>query len=160
MESIDSLSAWLQNLRLEHIRPQLLELGANQVEDLQYISTEDLDSFSLKPLEKKKFLSEIGKLKGLNTNNNQNIPTELPSSPIFNLVTIDPQDEEFQRVEDTIDYQQHHEHYVIKRIEKKQLPITFKLVGLTKVINSTLEFAFNTTLQKLKVNQMTFETNR
>ena len=151
---VDTLTSWLQSLRLEHIKPQMIEVGVQHVDDLQYLSTEDINGFNLKPIEKKKLVTEIGKLAGLsgNNSNDNNIPASLPSSPIFEMVKIDPNSDEFGRVAESIDYQQHHEHYVIKRIEQKQYPITFKLIGLTKVVNSTLEFAFKSMLHQLQVD--------
>jgi len=138
------LTVWLQALRLEHIQLKLAELGATEISDLQFLSPEDIDDFPLKPLEKKKFLAAVAKLCQDNT------IALLPTQPSFTLILISSDSEEFHAVSESIDFQQHHEHYVVKRIQNKQLPITFKLVGLTKIVNSALEKAFHATLQHLK----------
>ena len=62
-ESHSSLKNWLENIRLSKIFDALVELGAEEVEDLVDLDEEDITSLQLRKLEDKRFRRGIESLK-------------------------------------------------------------------------------------------------
>ena len=62
-EKHSSLENWLKNIRLSKILKNLVELGAEDVEDVVDLDDEDIASLQLKKLETKRFQRAITKLK-------------------------------------------------------------------------------------------------